>query len=301
MPKKTKTDRLVIPYDFLNDRLKEVLDNVRGQRIGRVAGLILYPTLGAVGALTKNPVITSFALLTPFCVGLHQMGTVFSSKAAGEVLRKGVIVDSQHERPEWKLNSLRKNFTHFYVDKKRNIVFVNEPSKGFFKRLFRRKRMPLEEPVVKDGKGWKFLRRLFADSVNSDRVNYNHLDSEVRKQVDEVIKSRRKRFRRTLSMVIAGPLLYGLKSTNVAELIGMAGVGAGIGLIVSYSEASHETKRLWEIIDKKKNLVAPEFREKYGMKKVAKGKSHLKLTFFGNIKPVKRKWLAFRKTHKMPK
>lgn len=292
-------DRVVIPFNVLDERLQDNVMNVRFQRFGRLAGLVFYPTVSLAGLLSKNPVLVSMLTLTPFCVGLHQMGTVFSSDAAKEVLTKGIIVNKGYEKPEWRLDFLRKNFTHFYIKRNGDLVFVKEPRKGFFKRLFSKRRITLEEGAAKDSKARKLVRDLLGNSIRQDKIAYHHLDPEIRAQVAKLIQARRKRFKRVMSMVVAGPALGSMHSQDIKQLLSFAGIGGLIGLIVSGREAGHETDKLWRIIEKKGHLIAPEFRDKYNLEKVRKEKPYFKVTFFGNIKPVKKRWLALRRTHRL--
>lgn len=306
MDRKRRERELVIPNYALNERIRNVTVNVKFQRLGRLGGLIFYPSVSGISYLASHSKeqMISLLLCLPFCFSVHFLGVRAATETAGEIVREGEIISQWYERPEWRLENLRKNFTHFYINQKGDLVFVNEPRQGFFKKFFQKKRIALQEKDSKDSKIRNFVRRLIQNSIfETNKIPYHHLDPQVREQIDKIVQSRSKRFRKVMGLTLIAPIVRSITGgkNDIVDLLVSAHIGAVVGLIVSGNEPGYQTEKLWEILDKFRSpnqIIDEKYRKKYDLIKSKKEKPYMKVTLFGNVKLVKQPWFAFRKTHR---
>lgn len=256
-----KQAEVVIPKRLVNTQLQLICKTVYTQRLGRLGGTILYPSMSLASMVSGSlPNTIGWLAYTPFCVGLHHMAINRASIAARDLIQRKKVFNGDWANKELEKWMNDMGIDHLSFDDDGNIVLSKQlqftPGKV---------QVWLDQSRLEESNNtfspWKF----FKDETKQDNViNFYHLDEKIQKQVSFLMKERSKRFRAPVLLGASGFTLACLSKVN-HPIFGLF-IGAYLGQRTNHNQVSEDSDRLFSLIEKMhgvQEIIALEYQHLY--------------------------------------
>jgi hypothetical protein len=297
-----------IPYDKLSPEVKTEINLIKSRKGNRRLGAVVWPACITVSSIVPaaGPVMAGgWGTLFGFCFSYNTKKIRENHKKIRKIMRKNDLVGSLYKSPEFKYENLKKNYTHFYVNWKSDLVLLKEPRKGFLKKLLVKRAHDL---TVNKKQRQSFFKTFFNKFSPGQTVKYEHLKPQVKSAVRNVKQTRetRKIHAKVAGMSAAG-LNYSVRSVMEIPEPGLPyflgkEASAVIAAIAGFTGAYLWRKK--DVLDSHKTLqkmvethgfVTPEYEHLYDMKTVKRKQPFFVVLPNGDLKFLKYRRRTLRK------
>lgn len=296
--KKTKSIQkrfLIVPHKDLHPDLKSTAAHIKFQKIARIGGALLYPSLSLFG-------LPFFIFFTPVCVGTHHVSIKYAYRAALEIFKSGDIVVNADLNHEIRSKMIARSLSRFHFNYKGDLVLHMDNSAPLSFSRF--KGIRIHEDTKNNSLSCKLNTikdKIFPQS--KFQISYFHLEEDVQKQVKQVLTARQLRFRACMGTVLATSTLgssFDLLQNMSVGLTSYVFLGLIMQSVNSKSfRVSKHTNDVWKSIHQKKefiDIIKPEYRKLYQRSDFNKD-IYLTISLFGNIQYHDQNPASFRKSY----